>query len=373
MALTAARSISQATDQVREYPVASGKTIYRGGFVGLTPHGYLKPFEPGDVLAGLAHDSSDNSAGGDGGKNCKVVTAADLSLSLSSANYAFVGRDVYATADDAVSTSGHYDGFVGRVIQRANAAGQAVVRMQVGIGHPIPGVDIGSVLIAPDLTAYNEATGAASTTKYWEGGVFASSVLGLGVYPFSAAASGTIGAVAFEFDAVAEVAAATMSGLPALSVARGISAEFELHMTNAGDNAALDVDWGIGTLLTANSIADIDHADMVNLCAFHMDGNSQNINLQSDNNVTDVANTDTTIDNSTTAGDFYKYKIIARTTGVCEAWIDVGAGYVRALSTTAFAVGSTAVLVPFINVEKTADDTLAVLRLRKFRAASGRV
>jgi hypothetical protein len=127
----------------------------------------------------------------------------------------------------------------------------------------------------------------------------------------------------------------------------------------------MDVDWGLGTALTTNSQADIGHSDMVQLACFHLDGLVANILAQSDDNTTPVTPLDTTIDNSLSVAK--KFKIIVRPDGTVEFWIDA----VRVLSTTAFAVLSTAMLAAFINMEKVTDAGAAELIFRNLRVAGG--
>jgi hypothetical protein len=60
--------------------------------------------------------------------------------------------------------------------------------------------------------------------------------------------------------------------------------------------------------------------------------------------------------------------IKVRPTGAVEFWID----RVRVLPDTAFAVAAAAQFAGFVNVEKTSDDTLAEVYVRKLRVAGGR-
>jgi hypothetical protein len=143
--------------------------------------------------------------------------------------------------------------------------------------------------------------------------------------------------------------------------------ELEFCAPDSGDSNTLDIDFGFGTALTTNSEADIDHADQVQLLGFHMDGASDNVLAQSDDNTTDVAAVDTTIDNDSTTDVPKKYKIVIRPTGVGELWV---AG-VRVLSTTVFTILSTALVGAFVNMEKTSNDTTASIIIGKLRVAAG--
>lgn len=352
--------IDQQTDQMfKLFPVAANVRIFGGARVGLDPAGYLKPFEPCDIFAGFAKQECNNTGGLAGAKSVLVQTLGDFQLTINGVALTDRGKPVFATADDAQAMTGHPDAYMGRIVHYL-AANTALVRLRAW-GEKAPN-GFGSAEIVIGGAEVFEPTGAASTTKYHPSGLLAKSILGLGVLQYDAAGGG----VRLEFDAVAEVALASLRGqYGTFEVAKGITLEALLVVADKGDNAALDIDIGLGTPLTVNSEADIDHADMVNLAAFHLDGNSDDIKFQSDDNVTDVAPVDTTIDNDSATDVPKRLRINVRPTGVVEAWIDG----VRMLPATAFAVAAAARLAPFVNVEKTNDDTVAVVILNRFRAA----
>jgi len=363
MALSANREVDRYVDQeLRTLPVGASEHIYKGAFVGTDPAGYLKAFVPGDLFAGIAYEEADNSSGSAGDINGRVFTLGDFELTLTSVAVKDMGKAVYATADNTLALSGHPDAFVGRVVNRT-ATNTAVIRLKV-FGDKPDEADTGSYEMVNDFTNLFVSTGADGGTdgpKYANGFKHAS-VLGLGVHQIAGEDSGA----QLDFDAVAEAASATIHTGDAFPVDKGITFEARLYLSDIGDDAALDVDWGLGTALTANSIASIDHADMVNLACFHMDGSSANINAQSDDDTTDVSPVDTTIDNATDA--FKDFKIIVRPTGAVELWIEGS----RVLSGTTFAVASTAALCGFVNLEKTSNDTTAVMKVDRIRVAGGR-
>jgi hypothetical protein len=176
------------------------------------------------------------------------------------------------------------------------------------------------------------------------------------------------GGIKGDFDAVAEVALASCRQRnDTLPVDKGVTLDVDLVVADSGDNAALDIDFGFGTALTTNSEADIDHGDMAQLAAFHLDGNSDDILAQSDDATTDVAAVDTTKNNDSSTDVPKHFKIIVRPSGAVEFWIDG----VRVLPTTTFAVLSTALLAAFINMEKTSNDTTASIIFRNLRVAGG--
>lgn len=358
--LSANTHIDQQTDQeFKLFAVAANVRIYGGARVGLNPAGYLKPFEPGDIFAGISKQECNNTGGLDGAKSVLVRTLGDFELVIAGVALTDRNKPVFATADDAQALTGHPDAYMGRVVHYL-AANKALVRLRTWGEKPPNGSGSAEIVIGGQEAF--EATGAASTTKYHPSGLQAKSILGLGVLQVDAIAGG----VRFDFDAVAEVALASLRGIfGTFETAKGVTFDATLVVADKGDNAALDIDFGLGTPLTANSEADVDHADMVNLACFHMDGNSDDIKAQSDDNVTDVAPVDTTIDNDSATDIAKRFQIIVRPSGVVEFWIN-GA---RVNSATVFAVAAASRIAPFINVEKTNDDTVAVLLLSRLRVA----
>lgn len=362
--LTANANVSTFVDQdIREFPVGAAVHIYRDALVGIDPAGHLKAFVPGDRFVGLAYEEIDNSAGAAAALMCRVKVQLDFQYTLTGVALTDVGKAVYATADDAIALTGHPDAFVGRIINRPSA-NTAVIRLR-GFNEKPGDSDTGCIDLASDFGKAFVTTGAdgAGDGPQYVTPFKHASALGLGVAPVAGEDVALL-----SFDAVAEIASATIVTPDVFPVAQGITFEGRLHMTGIGDHAAIDVDFGIGTLLTANSIADIDHADMVNLAAFHMDGASANILAQSDDVATDVVPVDTTIDNVVTAGSFKDFKIIVRPTGAVEFWIDG----VRVLSSTTFAVAASATLGGFVNIEKTSNDTLAAMKIDDLRIAGAR-
>lgn len=359
--------------------VAGSVRIYKGAVVGRNPAGYAKPFEPGDEeVVGIAAEEFYNSSATSGatsdlgtdnerGKShVKVYTEGDAVLTITGVGEDDEGKAVYATDDGTFALTGNADAFVGR-IRGKHATNKAIVRLKQP-GEKTRPSDLGSYRLFENATVPFTATGATAGTSYLPSGLVAQSALGLGC-TFNAAAAAQLEG---EFDATAEVAFASYYGQAGFAVASGIRMRCRLVVTNKGDNAALDTDWGLGTLLVAASIADMSDAAMIDKIAFHMDGNSDNILGWSENNATEVTPVDTTIDNDST-GDTYKdFIIVVRKSGTCELWIDSGSGFVRVLSSTALAVATGVSLYPFVNMEKTSDDTVAVYLLRELEVTGAR-
>jgi hypothetical protein len=363
-AATADRLVDKFVDEeLRTFPVASGETIYQGAWVGLSVTGYAKAFVPGDLLVGYADEQkSIASTGSDGDEDVTVHVMGTVKHTLTGVAVTDIGRAVYASDDNTLAFIGHPDAFVGRVIAYL-ASNTAAIQLKKPGEKPLPS-DKGSYEIVADFAKHFVGTGSTSTSVLLEGGMVGKGILGTGVNP----ASGEDGGCNLAFDAVAEVALASIRTQDVFAVDKGITFEARLHLSDHGDDAAVDFDWGLGTLLTTNSEASIDHGDMVDLACFHLDGNADKIYAQSDDNTTDVSATDTTVENDETAGAFQDFKLIIRTDGSAEFYID-GA---RVLSSTTFAVRSTVNLAAFLNLEKTSNDTTAVVVIDRIRIAGSR-
>ncbi len=349
-----------ASQETREYPVGAAETIYKGAFVGVDPAGYAKAFEPGDVLVGVAYGQQNNSAGAAAALDVRVFTQGDLQFTLASAALTDIGKPVFATDDNTIALTGHPDAYVGRILHYVTT-NTVLVRLKA-FGEQAPN-GVGSLALTLTGFEHFPATGATAGDEH-VGGFEFESILGPGLSgPTDAENAGHTMA----FDATGETALASCrTPHEVFAVDKGITFEVELCITDESDDE-VDVDWGLGTALTTNSEADIDHADMVQLACFHLDGLVNNILAQSDDNTTDVAPVDTLVDNDSSTDVPKKYKIIVRPDGTVEFWI---AG-VRVLSATTFAVLSTANLAAFINMEKVTDAGVAELIFRNLRVAGG--
>jgi len=360
-ALAANANITRFVDtEIREWPVAASQHIYRNSFVGIDPAGNSKTFVPGDRFAGIAYEEADNSSGAAAAIKCRVVVEGDFTFALTSGAQTDDGSAVYATDDATISLSGHPDAFVGRILHLdPDTSAYVVIRMRRWGETPRQFGD-GSLDLHWTGAEHFTATGAvAAADLIGPSGFRLNSALGLGVSKVDG-----IGAT-FDFDATAEIAHASIETAALFLASKGATFEADLHMTNTGA-AANDFDWGLMAAITANSRLNMDHADATDLALFHMDAASNNILAQSDDGTTDVAAVDTTIDNVTTATTgVKKFKVIVRPTGVCEFWI----GKARVLSTTVFAVATTAVLAGTVNLEKTSDAAVAVMRINRLRCA----
>lgn len=200
------------------------------------------------------------------------------------------------------------------------------------------------------------ATGAVAATVAAGPKLLATSALGLG-----ATYDQATGRSLLTFDAVAEIAHASLETPKVFDIANGIHLHAVVNLIANGDAAAFDLDIGLVNVLDATVRANLDDASATRLASFHIDGGALSLLVQSDNNVVDTGHVDTTLD--LVEGTAVTLDIIALPTGVVEFYVN-GA---RVLSTTAFSIGDSAAdFYGFILMEKTNDDTAAQLAVSEF-------
>lgn len=134
--------------------------------------------------------------------------------------------------------------------------------------------------------------------------------------------------------------------------------EARITVVDGGDNAALDINVGVASGTHAT-----DADQIANSLFVHMDGNSTNINLESDDATTEVAATDTTLDY--TAGTPIDVWFDLRNPADIQCYVN-GA---LVLADTVFTLAAaTDPLKLLIHMEKTADDTTANVAVDWLRA-----
>lgn len=363
-AASANATIVKLPDQdLREYPVVAADIIYRDTFVGLNPAGMLKPFEVGDEFVGIAYEQADNSAGAAADIKCRVVTLGDFEFTFSSAANLDSGRAVYATDDSTIALIGHPDAFVGRILHKdVDASNKVIIRMKEPHERWLP-ADTGALEFLFNGGGVNPTGAAGAAADFVQpGGMIASSVVGLGVTQALIAGGGAD----LTFDATSEVADASLRTPSIFLASKGCTFHAILHATVLAADTSADFHWGFETLTdTAASRATLTAINaLADNALFSMAGNAADIYAQSDNGTTDVAPTDTTIDNVTTSVTGEKeFHVIVRPSGAVEFWID----RVRVLSSTTFAVATTALLGGIVNMVKTVGTVVPAMRIRKIR------
>ena len=159
MVLSANANINHFVDQeLREFPVAAAVHVYRGARVGLDPAGYLKPFVPGDLFAGISYEEGDNSSGAAGAKKCRVYVLGDFELTITGVALTDAGAPVFATADNTQALTGHPDAYMGRVVHYLSS-NLALVRLRAWGEKPPNGV--GSIELV--VTGHEHFTGTGAT------------------------------------------------------------------------------------------------------------------------------------------------------------------------------------------------------------------
>lgn len=182
---------------------------------------------------------------------------------------------------------------------------------------------------------------------------------GVGVTPATLAAPTML-----SFDAVAEVAQAALFPTETryhVPVADGPILEMEVAVYDIGDDAALDINFGL-----ANGSHATDADSITEAVFFHLNGAALSILAESDDGTTEVAATDTTVD--AVDDTFFEVWIDCRDLTDCRIYFDgVRVGATRTFKLDA----ATGPLFPLAHIEKTSNDTTADLRVRAIRLRTG--
>lgn len=143
-----------------------------------------------------------------------------------------------------------------------------------------------------------------------------------------------------------------------VDIAAGPIVEVLATIVNKGDNAVLDIDFGL-----VNAAGTTDFEAVTDLISFHVDGNSANIYVQSDDGTTDTAAVDTTVD--LTEGTYAFFQIDLRNKTAPVFYINGVA--VTATGTTLAALASGTMLKAAICIEKSGtDDTPGEIKVKEF-------
>lgn len=381
-ALTANAQIDNAVlSPIHLFEVQALAHIWKGSAVGKNPAGYVKPFEPGDEFVGLAFEEADNTTGGNGDTDVvdpttglptqkgtiQVYTEGDFVLTLTSVTTGDIGRPVYATSSGDYAFTGHPDAYVGRVKSKDSTNKAWVTLKRPGEVAPNDGSSINIMVdyATEQHAALDENDGFSGSGKLKVTGV------GAGL---TAGTTGLLldqdnGEAVLLLDNDSEAENVSLETARCFNITKGITAEFTCRKSVVAATAA-DIDFGLagGIDITTTQLADMQATTASFLYAlFHIDAEDDNVDFCSDNNSTVVAPTDTTIDNA--VGTNKTYRVIVRTDGTVEAWVDSGSGFTRVLSSTAFAVGASGILAGVFNIEKGANTDVPEARLRKMRVA----
>jgi predicted RecA/RadA family phage recombinase len=160
------------------------------------------------------------------------------------------------------------------------------------------------------------------------------------------------------FSATSEAQKTDIMSVQSIPVTMPFIVEGRIAIYDIGDNAALDINVGI-----ANDTHATDADSITESLFLHFDGNSLNINAESDDGTTEVAATDTTID--AVDNTYFDFAIDGRDLTDIQVYIN-GA---LVLGSTVFKLNAaTGPLKLLAHIEKTANDTLADVRVEHFAA-----
>lgn len=167
------------------------------------------------------------------------------------------------------------------------------------------------------------------------------------------------GGVKLAFDAVAEVAQAALVSGHSVPVNAGPILEARVAVFAIGDDAALDIDVGLATGSHAT-----DFETVANFAVIHLDGNSLNINVMSDDGTTDVAAVDSTID--AVDDTYFEVWIDCRVPAAVQIYVN-GVDAVPDGTTLVLTAAAAAAVKAVAMIEKTSNDTVAELRVSRMR------
>lgn len=177
------------------------------------------------------------------------------------------------------------------------------------------------------------------------------------------------GVLKFSFDAQAEVAVAVlyMQNAP-FDIDQNPIFECRLGIYDIGDNAALDINFGLASDTHAT-----DADSIAESAFFHLDGNDLSLCCECDDGTNQTAATDTLVD--LVDDTFYDFKIdVTDKSDIKFYYRAVGAtNWTRLLASTTFSMAAaTGTLTPIVHVEKTSDNTTADVRVDWIRVRSER-
>lgn len=133
MALTANAQRVEKEGRLIEFPVKTGVKIYKGALVKIAADGYLAPqaAEVGAVHAGVAYEYCDATGLASGVEKCRVETGRAFYMNGSGFTVADIGKDVFASDDNTISTTqGSNQLLVGKIIEFVSATEVLVLQAQ---------------------------------------------------------------------------------------------------------------------------------------------------------------------------------------------------------------------------------------------------
>ena len=347
-----ALTFSVASTKKVNVPVVAGTRVFNGSLVGR--HyctGLLKPFEVGDVFAGILSAEADNSDGLASAISGVVNTDGIVELTLADAANSDVGDPVFATDSGAIARYGHTLAYVGRIVSKG-ATGRVNVELKRPGELPRRGEKGCSYIEAAGPPA--TTTGAAAATSMYSDGITYSSALGLGI-SHEAADGKHMWTMAL--DGTNEIANAQLITPAMFNPSGGIVFETDLTVESAS-GATIDVDWGIADAVVVTAF------DGAFKAVFHYDGGAETLLAGADDATVDVAEVDTTKVN--VSGTTKKFTIILRPTEAPEFYINRAQVLTTNFAAVVLLHACTTPYIAFLNLEKTVDTTTAVVKVTRF-------
>lgn len=127
--LSAARTRAYANSHINGLPILTSTTIWAGGAVGINPiTRAVRALVGGDLFVGFAQSSVNHVPGQQRDTAVSIVQSGQVTLAVSGAVQADVGKDVYATDDDTFTLSSTGASFVG-VAKQLVSAGKLLVEI----------------------------------------------------------------------------------------------------------------------------------------------------------------------------------------------------------------------------------------------------
>lgn len=286
-------------------------------------------------------------------ENANVVLANAQGVVMMVAAGAFSAWDVlYGAEDGTVDDTPNANPIGVAFGVAATAAGDIVPVLRIPGLSASDGDQVGGIDEFYDFVGDFPAAATAITDSVWT----KVETNGLGVISSDEAN----GVLKFSFDAVAEVAVAAlyMANAP-LDIDQNPIVDFRLAVYDIGDDAALDINFGVADDTHAT---DMDSATVSAL--FHLDGADLSLCCESDDGTAETAATDTTVD--LVDDTFYDFRVdLTDKSDVKFFYRAVGAvSWTQLLSSTTFDLSNyTGTLTPIVHVEKTSNDTTADVRL----------
>jgi len=314
---------------------------------------------PEDVGLGTLQKRHIVSGLGSSGQAAVVLNNAEGTRLMVAAG-AFTVRDMLYGAEGGKVDDVPNNNPVGIALQSATADGDQVEVLPISradVQDALPGIHI-----VDDFVGDYPAAQTALTASRWS----KVETNGLGVISQDVAN----GVLKFSADAVAEAATATlfMENGP-VDIDQNPIVTFILAIFDKGDDVSVDFDWGL-----ASDDHATDFESIACFAAFHLDGNTLDLDVHSDDGTNDTAPTDTLV--NLVDDEWREFKIDCTDTSDVKFFTRLLGtnAWTQLLSTTTFDISNyTGTLTPIVMVEKTSNNSTFDLRLDRVELEAERL